>query len=296
MANLVRAISNLRSSSEYSPGDFVITTDSIFLDFELQPLNGRTYDTQVQVEDYMKLHPYIFEQKYGFPKPPENIIDWSNKVYLLLDYNPRSKKWRVFQCPEFMMGQVPASVDSNSWTHLLEENILTQVEPLIVNHPVFRWWLIEDMSKNAKSSVNQYTIKLHKPASWDTREAIWKIPSMKNGRSKVHPADQYMFQNASIVGPAEVELMPVGSIFCVDAEKFLKQYAPGFLIKIKRGEYYYQENGNRTFNNEKYTGVETYQEDGFEYYYTDIRNFNLKFKLLDYTDPHCIFLHDLEFQ
>ena len=88
-----------------------------------------------------------------------------------------------------------------------------------------------------------------------------------------------MFQNASIVGPAEVELMPVGSIFCVNAEKFLKQYAPGFLIKIKRGEYYYQENGNRTFNNEKYTGVETYQEDGFEYYYTDIRNFNLKFKL-----------------
>ena len=77
MANLVRAISNLRSSSEYSPGDFVITTDSIFLDFELQPLNGRTYDTQVLVEDYMKLHPYIFEQKYGFPKPPENIIDWT---------------------------------------------------------------------------------------------------------------------------------------------------------------------------------------------------------------------------
>ena len=50
MANRVRAISNLRSSSEYSPGDFVITTDSIFLDFELQPLNGTTYDTQVQVE------------------------------------------------------------------------------------------------------------------------------------------------------------------------------------------------------------------------------------------------------
>ena len=49
-----------------------------------------------------------------------------------------------------MMGQVPASVDSNSWMHLPEENILTQVEPLIVNHPVFRWWLIEDIVKERK--------------------------------------------------------------------------------------------------------------------------------------------------
>ena len=145
MATLVGAINEMRSSSQYSPGDFVITTDSVFLDFELKIRNERTCDNKVQIIDYMNLHPYIFEQKYGFPKPNERIIDWSNKVYLLVDYNERSKKWGVFECPEFMMGQIPAAVDSNSWMHLPEENILTQVEPLIVNHPVYRWGLIEDL-------------------------------------------------------------------------------------------------------------------------------------------------------
>ena len=295
MATLVGAINEMRSSSQYSPGDFVITTDSVFLDFELKIRNERTCDNKVQIIDYMNLHPYIFEQKYGFPKPDERIIDWSNKVYLLVDYNERSKKWGVFECPEFMMGQIPAAVDSNSWMHLPEENILTQVEPLIVNHPVYRWWLIEDLVKSKESSVNEYDIKLKITEDWDTREAIWKIPSMKNGRSKIDP-DNYMFQDASIVGGSEVELIPLGVVSCVNAEKFLKPYAPGFLIKIKGDEYYYKESGNTTFNNEKYSSVETYTKDGFEYYYTDIRNFNLKFKLIDNTDPHCIFLHDLEFQ
>jgi hypothetical protein len=295
MATLVGAIEEVRSSSEYSPGDFVITTDSVFLDFELQIFSERTYDTKVQVRDYMNLHPYMFEQKYGFPKPNESIIDWSNKVYLLIDYNVRSQKWRVFRCPEFMMGQVPANVDSNSWIHLPEENILTQVKPLIVNHPVFRWWLIEDLIKEPTPTVNDYRVKLKLTEDWDNREAIWKIPSMKNGRSKIDP-DIYMFQDAFIVGGSEVELMPLGTVSCVNAEKFLKSHAPGFIIKIKSDEYYYKESGNTTFNNEKYSSVETYTKDGFEYYYTDIRNFNLKFKLIDNTDPHCIFLHDLEFQ
>ena len=295
MATLVGAINEMRSSSQYSPGDFVITTDSVFLDFELKIRNERTCDNKVQIIDYMNLHPYIFEQKYGFPKPNERIIDWSNKVYLLVDYNERSKKWGVFECPEFMMGQIPAAVDSNSWMHLPEENILTQVEPLIVNHPVYRWWLIEDLVKYKGSSLNEYDIKLKPTEDWDTREAIWKIPSMKNGRTKIDP-DNYMFQDSSIVGGSEVELIPLGVVSCVNAEKFLKPYAPGFLIKIKGDEYYYKESGNTTFNNEKYSSVETYTKDGFEYYYTDIRNFNLKFKLIDNTDPHCIFLHDLEFQ
>ena len=295
MATLVGAINEMRSSSQYSPGDFVITTDSVFLDFELKIRNERTCDNKVQIIDYMNLHPYIFEQKYGFPKPNERIIDWSNKVYLLVDYNERSKKWGVFECPEFMMGQIPAAVDSNSWMHLPEENILTQVEPLIVNHPVYRWWLIEDLVKYKGSSLNEYDIKLKPTEDWDTREAIWKIPSMKNGRSKIDP-DNYMFQDSSIVGGSEVELIPLGVVSCVNAEKFLKPYAPGFLIKIKGDEYNYKESGNTTFNNEKYSSVETYTKDGFEYYYTDIRNFNLKFKLIDNTDPHCIFLHDLEFQ
>jgi hypothetical protein len=295
MATLVGAINEMRSSSQYSPGDFVITTDSVFLDFELKIRNERTCDNKVQIIDYMNLHPYIFEQKYGFPKPNERIIDWSNKVYLLVDYNERSKKWGVFECPEFMMGQIPAAVDSNSWMHLPEENILTQVEPLIVNHPVYRWWLIEDLVKYKGPSLNEYDIKLKPTEDWDTREAIWKIPSMKNGRSKIDP-DNYMFQDSSIVGGSEVELIPLGVVSCVNAEKFLKPYAPGFLIKIKGDEYYYKESGNTTFNNEKYSSVETYTKDGFEYYYTDIRNFNLKFKLIDNTDPHCIFLHDLEFQ
>ena len=295
MATLVGAINEMRSSSQYSPGDFVITTDSVFLDFELKIRNERTCDNKVQIIDYMNLHPYIFEQKYGFPKPNERIIDWSNKVYLLVDYNERSKKWGVFECPEFMMGQIPAAVDSNSWMHLPEENILTQVEPLIVNHPVYRWWLIEDLVKYKGPSLNEYDIKLNPTEDWDTREAIWKIPSMKNGRSKIDP-DNYMFQDSSIVGGSEVELIPLGVVSCGNAEKFLKPYAPGFLIKIKGDEYYYKESGNTTFNNEKYSSVETYTKDGFEYYYTDIRNFNLKFKLIDNTDPHCIFLHDLEFQ
>tara|TARA_B100000745_G_scaffold207966_1_gene137550 strand:+ start:2528 stop:3331 length:804 start_codon:yes stop_codon:yes gene_type:complete len=267
----------------------------MFLDLEPETWNEHIYDTKIQINDYMNLHPYLFKQKYGCSKPDQRIINWENKVYLLLDYNKRSKKWRVFQCPEFTTGQIPSVVDINSWIYLPEENILTQVEPLIVNHPVSRWWLIEDLVKNENASVNEYAIKLKQTESWDSREAIWKIPSMKNGRSKIDP-HIYVFQDSSIIGEAEVELVPVGAVFCVNAEKFLKQYAPGFLIKIKSGEYYYKEGGNTTFNNEKYTDVETYQEDGFEYYYTDIRNFNLKFKLTDNTDPHCIFLHDLEFQ
>ena len=295
MATLVRAINEMRSSSQYSPGDFVITNDSVFVEFEDcegADWDERIDDSKIQVTDYMNLHPYIFEQKYGFPKPHDYMIDWRNRVYLLLDYNKRSKKWRVFECPEFMMGQVPSTVNINSWMHLLEENILTQVKPLIVNHPIYRWWLIEDLVKNKEPSVNEYSIKLKLTADWDTREAIWKIPSMKNGRSKDAPV---LNPRSLIVGEPEVELIPLGSVFCVNAEKFLQQYAPGFLIKVKSAEYKYQESGNTTFNNEKYSSVETYKVDGFEYYYTDIRNFNLKFSLIDNTDPHCIFLHDLEF-
>ena len=295
MAEPVRTIPDLRSSAKYSPGDFVITTDSVFLELEQDLWRGQDYSNHIQVNDYIHTHPRIFEQKYGCPKPDENIIDWSNKVYLLLDYNKRSGKWRVFQCPEFMGGRHPTEVDINSWIHLPEEDILTQVEPLIVNHPVHRWWLIEDMWKLDSSSVNQYKIKLHQPASWDSRDAIWKTPSMKNGKSKV-VSDLWLLRDETVVGEPEVELIPVGTIFCVNAEKILKKYAPGFLIKIKSDDYYYSEQGNTTFNNEKYQGVQTYQAGGFEYFYTDMRNFNLKFKLPDNTDPYCIFLHDLEFQ
>ena len=294
MATRVRAISDLRCSTSYRPGDFVITHDSMFLDLEPALWHENTGDIHIQVYDYMNLHPYLFEQKYGCAKPDEQIINWVNKVYLLLDYNKRSGKWRAFRCPEFTSGP-PQEIDINSWIHLPEENILTQVEPLIVNHPVARWWLLEDVSKNNNNSVNEYSIKLKKSESWDNRHGVWKTPSMKNGRSgKEHLFG--MFHDESIVGEEEVELIPVGSIFCVNAEKVLKQYAPGFLIKVKSDDYFYSSSGNKTFNNEKYEAAETYQEDGFEYYYTDIRSFNLKFKLVDNTDPYCIFLQDLEFQ
>ena len=294
MADKVRAISEMRSSPEYSPGDFVISNKSVFLEFEPKVLDQRMYDSKIQVTDYMNLHPYIFEQKYGFPKPDDQTIDWGNQVYLLIDYNARSKKWKVFECPEFMMGEIHSGVGINSWTHLPEEHILTQVEPMVVNHPVHRWWLIEDLEEEG-SSVNEYLIKLKSTESWDTREGLWKIPSQIDPfRSKVYPG--FLFKNSMVVGDPEVDLIPLGTVFCVNAEKVLKQHAPGFLIKVKSDDYKYDEGGNKAFNNEKYRGAETYQKDGFEYYYTDIRNFNLKFKLVDNTDPYCIFLHDLEFQ
>ena len=294
MATVVRAINDMRSSPKYSPGDFVISTESLFIEFEPKVWDARIYDSKIQVVDYMNLHPYIFEQKYGFPKPEERVIDWGNKVYLLLDYNARSKKWSVFQCPEFMMRTGESGVDVNSWSHLPEENILTQVEPIVVNHPVSRWWLIEDLEKEV-SSVNEYMIKLKSTENWDNRDGLWKIPSPKESfRSKSYPG--FLIDNAMVVGDSEVQLIPLGSVFCINAEKILKKTAPGFLIKVKSEDYKYEEGGNKSFNNEKYTNAETYEKDEFEYYYTDIRNFNLKFRLVDNTDPYCIFLHDLEFQ
>ena len=161
MATVVRAINDMRSSPKYSPGDFVISTESLFIEFEPKVLDARIYDSKIQVVDYMNLHPYIFEQKYGFPKPEERVIDWGNKVYLLLDYNARSKKWSVFQCPEFMMRTGESGVDVNSWSHLPEENILTQVEPIVVNHPVSRWWLIEDLEKDQVVIKDKDIIRLY---------------------------------------------------------------------------------------------------------------------------------------
>ena len=293
MATPVRALDELRSSHEYRPGDFVISNDSLF--FELDPHNSKLPEVKnkIKVLDYMNLHPFIFKEKYGFDKPDETIIDWSNKVYLLIDYNKRSQKWRVFECPEFLSGQDPETVDINSWKHLPEENILTWVEPIIVEHPIWKWWLIEDLVQDPVS-INNYQIELKDTAEWDKRSAAWKSPSLKSGRPKTEL--DFLFNTAKVVGDEEVTLIPLGNVFDINAEKLIKKYAPGFLIKVEKNSYKYDEDSGNSFNNEKYKDVETYTDGKFNYYYADIRHYNLQFKLLDNEDPYCIFLHSLESQ
>lgn len=274
----------------FQAGDLVIIPEGEYIDICVTHEDNLTSTHTVKIKDYLNMSNIFFRRKYNLPKNYDRSINNSRilsrgvELVQLISPVEKDKGQLIFEAGDWVVRSLPIEHQtlSEGVSYSLNKYPTKKLSPTkkwikVVAKPIVwpdqafeRWYPICEIFFTRIPRLVPY-VELHRPMNnWDKNTFVWwevyNTSHFKNG---------YFIPNLEYLD--DIIFLPFAVQMDSDDNKKLKNSkGPGWLVKIKNDKWRKENGSGRShFQNENYLHIDTYQENGFDYFYVPLTQISI---------------------